>query len=70
MLSMSTAKAVAGHERRCRGGGELGQKALVKELRRDNLHRTELFVAKELKMSLGQLRRELTYEELWLWVRS
>ena len=40
----------------------------MKELRRDNLLRTELFVAKELHMSLGQLRRELTYEELWIWV--
>lgn len=28
---------------------------------------TELGVAKELKMTLGQLRREMTYEELWIW---
>ena len=27
----------------------------------------ELGVAKELGMTLGQLRREMTYEELWLW---
>ena len=41
---------------------------LVKELRRDKTLCTELFVAKELGMSLTALRRELTYEELWLWV--
>ena len=40
---------------------------LVKELRRNNVLCTELFVAKELGMSLTALRRELTYEELWLW---
>ena len=40
----------------------------MKELRRDNLLCTELFVAKELHMTLGQLRREMTYSELWLWV--
>jgi citrate synthase len=28
----------------------------------------ELHVAKELGMTLGQLRREMTYEELWLWL--
>ena len=28
----------------------------------------ELHVAKELGMTLTQLRREMTYEELWLWV--
>ena len=27
----------------------------------------ELGVAKELHMTLGQLRREMTYQELWLW---
>ena len=28
----------------------------------------ELHVAKELSMTLGQLRREMTSEEVWLWV--
>ena len=28
----------------------------------------ELHIAKELGMSLGQLRREMTMEEVWLWV--
>ena len=41
---------------------------IVKELRKNNLLCTELFVAKELGMSLTALRRELTYQELWLWV--
>ena len=27
-----------------------------------------MFVAKELGMSLGQLRREMTYDELTLWI--
>ena len=25
-------------------------------------------MAKELHLTLGQLRRELTYEELWIWL--
>jgi len=25
-------------------------------------------VAKELGMTLGQLRREMTYQELWVWI--
>jgi hypothetical protein len=28
----------------------------------------ELHVAKELGLTLGQLRREMTMEEVWLWV--
>ena len=28
----------------------------------------ELHVAKELGLTLGQLRREMTSEEVWLWV--
>ncbi len=28
----------------------------------------ELHIAKELGMTLGQLRREMTTEEVWLWV--
>lgn len=28
----------------------------------------ELHTAKELGMTLGQLRREMTTEELWLWI--
>ena len=28
----------------------------------------ELGLAKELGMTLGQLRREITYEELYLWL--
>ena len=27
-----------------------------------------MVVVKELHMTLGQLRREITYEELWLWI--
>ena len=40
---------------------------MKRELKRDNLLRAELTVAKELSMTLGQLRREMTYEELWIW---
>ena len=43
-------------------------KALKSQLKRENVLLHELFVAKELHMSLGQLRREMTYEELWLWI--
>ena len=28
----------------------------------------ELHVAKELGLTLGQLRREMTMEEVWLWI--
>ena len=38
------------------------------QLKKDSSLLTELHVAKELGMTLGQLRREMTYEELWLWV--
>ena len=41
---------------------------LKKLLRKESVLLHELHVAKELGMSLTQLRNELTYEELWLWV--
>ena len=41
---------------------------IKKELSKQNDLLTELFVAKELGMTLGQLRREMTPQELWLWV--
>ena len=40
----------------------------MKQLKKENALLTELHVAKELGMTLGQLRREMTEEELWLWV--
>jgi len=43
-------------------------KVLKSQLKKENQLLAELHVAKELGMSLGQLRRELTYEELWLWI--
>ena len=43
-------------------------KVLKKLLRREHVLLHELHVAKELGMTLTQLRREMTYEELWLWV--
>ena len=43
-------------------------KAIRKDLRKDNLLMAELGLAKELGMTLGQLRREITYEELYLWL--
>ena len=43
-------------------------KVLKKLLRKEHLLLHELHVAKELGMSLTQLRNELTYEELWLWI--
>ena len=39
-----------------------------RQLKQENELLAELFVAKELHMTLGQLRREMTYQELWLWV--
>ena len=41
---------------------------MKKLLRREHVLLHELHVAKELGMTLTQLRREMTYEELWLWV--
>ena len=41
---------------------------LKKLLRKEHVLLHELHVAKELGMTLTQLRREMTYEELWLWV--
>ena len=40
---------------------------LVRQLKQEKLLLAELSVAKELGMTLGQLRREMTYEELWVW---
>ena len=37
------------------------------QLKRDGQLLTELHVAKELGMTLGDLRDRMTYEELWLW---
>ena len=41
---------------------------LKRLLRKEHVLLHELHVAKELGMTLTQLRREMTYEELWLWV--
>ena len=41
---------------------------MTKQLKKQNNLLTELHVAKELGMSLTRLRREMTTEELWLWV--
>ena len=38
------------------------------QLKKEQSLLAELHVAKELHMTLGQLRREMTYQELWLWV--
>jgi hypothetical protein len=43
-------------------------KVLKSQLKKENQLLAELHVAKELGMTLGQLRREMTYEELWLWL--
>ena len=41
---------------------------LTKQLAKENGVLAELHVAKELGLTLGQLRREMTSEEVWLWV--
>ena len=41
---------------------------LTKQLAKENGLLAELHVAKELGLTLGQLRREMTIEEVWLWV--
>ena len=43
-------------------------KALKADLDRDKTLFAELHVAKELGMTLGQLQRNMTYAELWLWM--
>ena len=41
---------------------------MIKEqLKKENELLAELHVAKELGMSLGRLREEMTYQEIWLW---
>ena len=40
---------------------------LTKQLAKENGVLAELHIAKELGMTLGQLRREMTTEEVWLW---
>ena len=41
---------------------------LTRELAKESGVLAELHVAKELGLTLGQLRREMTTEEVWLWV--
>ncbi len=41
---------------------------LARQLREKNGLVAELVVAKELGLTLGQLRREMTYEEVHLWL--
>ncbi len=41
---------------------------LARQLRKENGLIAELVVAKELGLTLGQLRREMTYEEVHLWL--
>ena len=38
------------------------------QLKKETSLLAELHVAKELGMTLGDLRDKMTYEELWLWV--
>ena len=40
---------------------------IKRQLAKENQLLAELHVAKELKMTLGQLREQMTYEEVWLW---
>ena len=47
---------------------ELDFKSPEESAQKENELLAELRIAKELGMTLGQLRREMTYEELWLWV--
>ena len=37
------------------------------QLKKQNQLLAELHVAKELGMTLGQLREQMTYQEVWLW---
>ncbi len=41
---------------------------LARQLRKENGLIAELVVAKELGLTLGQLRREMNYEEVHLWL--
>ena len=41
---------------------------LTSQLAKENGVLAELHVAKELGLTLGQLRREMTIEEVWLWI--
>lgn len=41
---------------------------LTRQLAKENGVLAELHIAKELGMTLGQLRREMTTEEVWLWI--
>ncbi len=41
---------------------------LARQLRKENGLIAELVVAKELGLTLGQLRREMNYEEVYLWL--
>ena len=43
-------------------------KVLKAQLKKEPSLLAELYVAKELGMTLGQLRREMNYSELWLWM--
>ena len=43
-------------------------KVLKQQLKKEPSLLAELHVAKELGLTLGQLRREMTYQELWIWV--
>ena len=40
---------------------------LKRQLKQEKALLAQLGVAKELGLSLGQLREEMTYEEVWLW---
>ena len=40
---------------------------IKRQLAKENQLLAELHVAKELKMTLGQLREQMTYQEVWLW---
>ena len=40
---------------------------LKTQLKKEKTLLAELGVAKELGLSLGQLREQMTYQEVWLW---
>ena len=69
-LSMETASKLMGamNEERKRRRKNWISKVLKKQLKSEQTLLAELHVAKELGMTLTQLRREITYEELWLWI--
>ena len=69
-LSMETASKLMGamNEVEDEEAEEMDIKSPGRRCEREHVLLHELHVAKELGMTLTQLRSEMTYEELWLWV--